>query len=57
VFEMFNVDRDMQEVILKNPNEPDIFRLARSRGMLSIKEDAMMKALRGEVSMQEVYGL
>jgi type IV pilus assembly protein PilB len=57
VFEMFNVDREMQEVILKNPTEPELYKLSRSRGMLSIKEDALMKALKGEVSMQEVYGL
>lgn len=57
VFEMFNVDREMQQVILKNPTEPEIYKLARSKGMISLKEDGILKALKGEVDMKEVYGL
>jgi type IV pilus assembly protein PilB len=57
VFEMFNIDREMQQVILKNPTEPEIYKLARSKGMLSLKEDGLMKALKGDVDIKEVYGL
>ncbi|HTH93301.1 MAG TPA: GspE/PulE family protein [Candidatus Paceibacterota bacterium] len=57
VFEMFNIDREMQQVILKNPTEPEIYKLARSKGMISLKEDGILKALKGEVDMKEVYGL
>lgn len=56
VFEMFNVDKDVQELILKNPGEQEIYRLCRSKGMLTLKEDALLKALQGEILMQEVYG-
>ena len=57
VFEMFEVDKEMQQVILKSPTEADIYKLARSKGMITLKEDALVKALRGDVPMQEMYGL
>jgi type II secretory ATPase GspE/PulE/Tfp pilus assembly ATPase PilB-like protein len=53
---MFGVDKDIQELILKNPGEQEIYRLCRSKGMLTLKEDALLKALHGEILMQEVYG-
>jgi type IV pilus assembly protein PilB len=56
IFEMFAVDRDVQEIILKNPVEPELYKLARSKGMLTMREDALLKALHGDVMMQEVYG-
>jgi type II secretory ATPase GspE/PulE/Tfp pilus assembly ATPase PilB-like protein len=55
VFEMFLIDRDIQEMILKNPVEPELYKLCRSKGMLTLKEDALMKALNGEIQMQEVF--
>ncbi len=57
VFEMFAVDRDIQEVILKNPTEPELYKITRAKGMLTMREDALLKALKGEVVMEEVYGL
>lgn len=56
-FEMFAVDRDMQNLILKSPGEQEIYNLARKKGMLTMKEDAMRKGIRGEIPFQEVYGL
>ncbi|MDB5255138.1 MAG: ral secretion pathway protein [Candidatus Nomurabacteria bacterium] len=57
VFEMFNVDKDIQQVILKSPTEPELYKITRAKGMLTIREDALMKALEGKVTMQEVFGL
>ena len=56
-FEMFFVDREMQSLILKSPSEEDIYNLARKKGMLTIKEDALLKSIRGEIPLQEVYNL
>jgi type IV pilus assembly protein PilB len=56
IFEMFAVDKDVQELILKNPGEPELYKLLRSKGMLTLREDALLKALNGQVLMQEVYG-
>ncbi|HUC88637.1 MAG TPA: GspE/PulE family protein [Candidatus Paceibacterota bacterium] len=55
VFEMFKIDKEMQNVILKNPVEQEIFKLARSRGMLTMREDAIIKALKGYMPFREVY--
>lgn len=57
VFEMFEVDRDMQEAIMSHPTEGELYKLARTKGMLTIKEDALIKALDGKLPMQEVFGL
>ena len=57
VYEMFMVDNDMENIILKNPVEPEIYKAAREKGMLTIKEDAIIKGLRGEIPFREVYNL
>jgi len=55
LFEMFKIDKEMQNIILKNPIEQDIYKLARSRGMLTLREDAIIKSIRGEIPFQEIY--
>jgi type IV pilus assembly protein PilB len=55
VFEMFKVDKEMQAVILKNPVDSEIYKLARSKGMLIMREDAMLKSLAGIIPFTEVY--
>ncbi len=57
VFEMFEVDKEIQEIILKNPVEAEIYRACRAKGMTTLREDALIKALNGQVLLQEVYGL
>jgi type IV pilus assembly protein PilB len=55
VFEMFKVDKEMQGIILKNPVEQELFKLARSRGMLTLREDAIVKSVKGDIPMLEIY--
>lgn len=55
VFEMYAVDKEMQDIILKNPVESEIYRVARKNGMLSMREDAILKSAQGIVPLQEVY--
>jgi type IV pilus assembly protein PilB len=55
VFEMFKVDKKMQEIILKNPTEIAVYAEARKNGMLTMKEDAMIKAIDGTIPFREVY--
>ena len=52
---MFAVDKDMQQIILKSPNELDIYKEARKKGMLVMREDAIIKSAQGIVPLQEVY--
>jgi type IV pilus assembly protein PilB len=55
VFEMFAVDKEMEAVILKNPVDTEIMKVARKKGMLTMREDALIKSLKGDVPFQEVY--
>lgn len=55
VFEMFKIDKEMQSVILKDPTDGAIYKSARSKGMLMMREDAMLKALDGIIPFTEVY--
>ncbi|MEK7128009.1 MAG: GspE/PulE family protein [Patescibacteria group bacterium] len=55
VFEMFKVDKEMQSVILKNPTNEEIYKMARKKGMLMMREDAMLKSLQGVIPFTEVY--
>lgn len=55
VFEMFPVDKEMQSVILKSPTEIDIYKTLRKKGTLTMKEDAILKALDGRIPLTEIY--
>jgi type IV pilus assembly protein PilB len=55
VFEMFKIDKEMRDVILRNPTGPAIYKSAREKGMLSMQEDAMLKSIEGVIPFQEVY--
>ena len=55
VCEMFKIDKEMQSVILKNPVNSEIYRVARKNGMMTMREDAMQKALEGIIPFTEVY--
>lgn len=57
VLEMYEVDKDMQAVILKNPIESEVYKVARSKGMVTMREDAILKSIKGDVPFQEVYTL
>ncbi len=54
VFELFKMDRDVEKVILTRPTENDIFKVLREKGMLTMKEDAIVKALNREIPIEEV---
>jgi type IV pilus assembly protein PilB len=55
IYEMFEVDKEMQSLILKRPGEQDIYKLVRARGMLTIREDAIVKGLNGLIPFKEIY--
>jgi type IV pilus assembly protein PilB len=55
VFEMFKIDKEMQAVILKNPTNLEIYNVARRKGMMMMREDAMFKSIDGIIPFTEVY--
>ena len=57
VFEIFKMDADVESVILKNPVESEIFKVVRGKGMLTMKEDAILKAFERKIPFEEVNNL
>ncbi len=54
VFEVFSVDKEIEKIILSEPTEPRLWEIARKNGMLTMKEDAMLKCMNGVIPFQEV---
>lgn len=57
VFEMFMMDKDIEKAILTNPVESEILHIARKKGMLSIRESAIVKAFEKKIPFEEVNKL
>lgn len=54
VMEVMEVDQEIQNLILKGGSEADIYQVARAKGFMSMKEDAIVKSLHGEIPFEEV---
>lgn len=54
VFEVFEMDKDFEKVILKDPTEPTIYALLRSKGFTTMKDDAIIKSLTKVIPFEEV---
>jgi type II secretory ATPase GspE/PulE/Tfp pilus assembly ATPase PilB-like protein len=57
VFEILQMDNAIEQVLLNNPNEKSVYDAARSAGMLTMRESAIIKALAGEIPFEEVNTL
>lgn len=57
VTEMFMMDKNIEQVILKNPVESEIQKVLRAKGMHTMKEDAIFKAFKREIPFSEVNNL
>jgi len=57
VFEFLRMDSDLEHVVLTKPTEESVYAAARAKGMLTMREDAIMKALAGEIPFEEVNAL
>lgn len=57
VFEMFEMNKEIEEVILKNPVDTEIYAAARKQGMITMKEHAIIKALNKEIPFEEINKL
>jgi type IV pilus assembly protein PilB len=55
VFEAIKIDQEMQKMILTNPVEPELYKIARSKGFLTMREDALLKCMKGSIPFQEIY--
>lgn len=57
VIEVLEMDKDIEAIILKDPTEPALYQAARAKGMLSMKEDAILKAFQRIIPFEEINTL
>lgn len=57
VFEVLRMDKQIEQVVLKEPVEETIYAAARAGGMLTMREDAILKAHEGVIPFEEVNTL
>ncbi|MBI2409583.1 type II/IV secretion system protein [Candidatus Kaiserbacteria bacterium] len=57
VFEILRMEKKLEEVILKEPVEEKVFATARAGGMLTMREDAILKGLAGQIPFEEINTL
>ena len=54
VFEAFQVNEKVERLIMENPSEASIKEVAREQEMLTMRQDGMLKVLRGVTSLEEL---
>ncbi len=57
VFETFDMNPELEKAILAGKSEDEMFALVRKHGMLTMKEDAIIKSAKGIVPFEEVNTL
>ena len=57
VFEVLTFTDDVQEAVLHSKGEEEIWKLARSHGMMTMKEDAIIKSIKGLIPFTEINEL
>jgi type IV pilus assembly protein PilB len=54
VMEVLEITTEIQNLILKGGSEDDVFQVARKNGFLTMKEDAILKALEHKIPFEEI---
>lgn len=54
LFEVLAMTDELADLILKNPVESLIFKVAKKQGMLTMEEGGVLKVIRGETSVEEI---
>jgi len=54
IFEFFLKDDEMENIILKSPSVADLRKIARKKGMVLMREDGLIKVLKGETTIEEI---
>ena len=57
VFEILRMNKSIEQVVLKEPVEEKVYAAARAGGMLTMREDAILKALAGQTPFEEINTL
>ncbi|HDL74946.1 MAG TPA: type II/IV secretion system protein [bacterium] len=54
IFEVLEMSEQLADIILKNPSEGDIEKEAKRQGMITMRQDGILKVLDGVTSIEEV---
>ena len=54
IFEVLEITKNLEEIILKEPSEANIAEEAKRQGMITMKQDGILKILKGETTIEEV---
>jgi type II secretory ATPase GspE/PulE/Tfp pilus assembly ATPase PilB-like protein len=57
VLEILEIDTEIQNAIVAKASDDDLYKIARGKGMIFMKEDAMLKSMSGIVPFVEINGL
>ncbi len=57
VYEMFDMNVELEKAILANKPEDELYKIVRKSGMITMKEDAIIKSAQGLVPFEEVNTL
>lgn len=57
VVEVYEMNRELEQIILKNPTENAVYDCVRKQGMITMKEDALIKAMKKEIPFEEINKL
>jgi type IV pilus assembly protein PilB len=54
IFEVLEMTKNLEEIILKEPSEAKLLEEARKQGMTTMRQDGILKVLKGETTIEEV---
>lgn len=57
IFEAIKTDESIEKIISENPSEREIKKVAKTQGILSMRQDGVVKILNGITSLEEVEGV
>ena len=55
VFEIMEMDRGVAELVLSNAPDDKMMEAAKANGMVTLKQDGLIKALNGVTTIEEVF--
>ena len=54
VFEVLTASKELEKVILTDPGPESLEQEARRQGMITMREDGMLKVLEGQVGLEQI---
>ncbi len=54
VFEVLSITKEMEKIVLEEPNQSNIEKEAYRQGMITMHQDGILKVLNGEIGLEEL---